>query len=426
MIETQLLATRVVGEVLAGRSLTAALADVRASATDRSKGAIQDIAFGVFRHLGLLRGVLSGVVTRPVSDGDLEALLLVALYQLQFSHAPSHAVVDRAVQACVRLRKTSAKSLVNAVLRNFLRRPKALLSHAQRTEEGRWSYPQWWIDETRRIYPDHYAAILEAGNAHPPMTLRVNLRRIPRQDYLALLRAQGFEAEAIGDAALTLAEPIGVERLPGFREGLVSVQDLAAQYAAPLLDLSPGQRVLDACAAPGGKSAHALERAKVLLTAIDHDALRLDRVRETLERLQLSADLVCADAAQPELWWDGMPFDRILLDAPCTASGIVRRHPDIKWLRREEDIPALATQQRRLLEALWHTLAAGGKLLYATCSIFSAENHLQVSAFLQSHPEARLLPLSSFPAGPEIANIMGQLLPDPRHDGFFYALLQKD
>jgi len=361
-------------DVMAGRSLIAALAQRRPQTHERSWGAVQDLAFGVFRHLGLLRGVLAGSLTQPLSDRDLEALLLVALYQLEFSHAAPHAVVDHAVQTCVRLRKSSAKGLVNAVLRRFLRESEALLSQARRTEEGRWSYPQWWIDETRRTYPDRYGAILEAGNLHPPMTLRVNLTRISREEYAALLREQGLGAEAIGEAALLLARPINVDRLPGFRDGLVSVQDLAAQYAAPLLDLCAGLRVLDACAAPGGKAAHILESARVQLTAVDSDTERLERVRETLHRLRLSASLVCGDASEPGCWWDGVPFDRILLDAPCTASGIVRRHPDIKWLRRMDDIPALAEQQRRLLEALWHTLAAGGKLLYATCSIFSAEN----------------------------------------------------
>ena len=431
MIETQLHAARAVLDVMAGRSLTSALAQLRPHTQEGSWGAVQDIAFGVFRYLGLLRGVLAGSLTQPLTDRDLEALLLVALYQLQFSRAAPHAVVHDAVQACVRLRKSSAKGLVNAILRRFLRESEALLSQAQQTEEGRWSYPQWWIDETRRTYPDRYGAILEAGNLHPPMTLRVNLSRISREGYAGLLREQGVEAEVIGEAALLLDRPLNVDRLPGFRAGLVSVQDLAAQYAAPLLDLQSGQRVLDACAAPGGKAAHILERARVQLTAVDSDAGRLERVRETLQRLQLSAALICGDASEPCRWWDGVPFDRILLDAPCTASGIVRRHPDIKWLRRADDIPALAEQQRRLLEALWHMLAAGGKLLYATCSIFSAENQLQIAALLQSHPEAKALALS-IPDGSgigdiqAIANTQGQLLPDPRHDGFFYALLQKD
>jgi len=425
VIDTQLRAVRVVLQVLAGRSLASELPRTRDAVQDDSGGALQDICFGVFRHLGLLRGLLAALATRALTDRDVEALLLVALYQLQFTRSAPYAVVDHAVRACTRLRKSSAKGLVNALLRNFLRRPEALLSQARRTEEGRWSYPQWWIDEGKRAYPACYGAILEAGNARPPMTLRVNLRLIGCEAYLALLHDAGISAERIGRAALLLAKPIGAEQLPGFAQGLVSVQDLSAQYAAGLLDLADGQTVLDACAAPGGKTAHILESADVQLTAVDRDAARLTRVREALERLRLRARLVCADAAEPSAWWDGTQFQRILLDAPCTASGVVRRHPDIKWLRRPQDGTALAAQQRRLLEALWHMLAAGGKLLYATCSVFPDENQLQIAAFLQSHPEARLLPLSDIPDGPEIGNIKGQILPDSRHDGFFYALLQR-
>lgn len=425
MIETQLQATAAISAVLGGRSLTRALDQVRARKGELQWGVLQDVCFGVLRHLGLLRGTLRASTRKPLADLDVEVLLLVALYQLQFTRAPAHAVVDQAVQACVRLHKASAKGLVNGVLRNFLRGPEALLTLARRTEEARWSYPQWWIDQVRQHYPDCFEAVLDAGNARPPMTLRVNLRRITRDDYLALLESDGLPAEAIGLAAVQLAQPVAVDRLPGFRAGLVSVQDLSAQYAQGLLDCASGQRVLDACAAPGGKSAHLLEGTDLDLTAIDSDPERLERVRETLQRLELSATLVCADASEPSTWWDGRPFERILLDAPCTATGIVRRHPDIKWLRRPEDTAALAVQQRRLLEALWRTLAAGGKLLYATCSIFPAENQLQVAAFLQAHPEAKLLPLSGFPVGPTIGNIPGQILPDPRHDGFFYVLLQK-
>jgi 16S rRNA (cytosine967-C5)-methyltransferase len=425
VIDIQLRATRVVFQVLAGRSLASELRQLRPTVPSDSWGALQDVCFGVFRHLGLLRGVLGALAARPLADRDLQALLLVALYQLHFTRAAPYTVVDHAVSACGRLRKSSAKGLVNALLRNFLRRSEALLSQSRRTEEGRWSYPQWWIDEVKRAYPGRYSAILEAGSVRPPMTLRVNLRRIECQDYLALLRGAGVAAEQIGPAALQLDEPLGVERLPGFDRGLVSVQDLSAQYAGGLLDVSPGQRVLDACAAPGGKTAHILECCDVDVTAVDKDPVRLARVRETLERLGLSARLVCADAADTASWWDGTIFQRILLDAPCTASGIVRRHPDIKWLRRPQDASALAVQQRDLLEALWHMLAPGGKFLYATCSVFPAENQLQIAAFLQSHPEASLLPLSGIPDGPEIENIKGQILPDPRHDGFFYALLQR-
>src|SRR5262249_35938197 len=262
---------------------------------------------------------------KPLADHDVEALLLVALYQLEFTRAAPHAVVDHAVRACALLRKTSARGLVNALLRNFLRRREALLQIARRTEEGRWSHPQWWIDEVRRTYPEQYGSILAAGNRAPPMSLRVNLRRISTEDYLTLLRGTAMEAERVGSAALRLTHAVRVDELPGFAQGLVSVQDLAAQYAAGLLGLAPKQRVLDACAAPGGKTAHMLERADVELIAVDRDQGRLALVRETLERLGLQAQLVCADAADVSRWWDGVPFQRILLDAPCTASGVVRR-----------------------------------------------------------------------------------------------------
>jgi len=425
VIQLQLQALRVVLQVGAGASLTVALGRVKTRAPDAAWGGVQDVCFGVFRHLGLLRALLGALAHKPLADRDVEALLLVALYQLEFTRAAPHAVVDHAVRACAPLRKTSARGLVNALLRNFLRRREALLQLARRTDEGRWSHPQWWIDELRRTYPQQYAYILGAGNQPPPMTLRVNQRRISADEYLDLLRSAAMEAERVGSVAVHLVKPVRVEELPGFARGLASVQDLAAQYAAGLLDLAPGQRVLDACAAPGGKTAHILERADVELLALDRDNARLALVHETLERLGLRAQLKYADAADLPQWWDGVPFQRILLDAPCTASGIVRRHPDIKWLRRPDDIVNLGAQQQRLLEALWHTLAAGGKLLYATCSVFAAENQLQVSTFLRSHPEAKLLPLLDIPEGPEIGNVKGQILPDARHDGFFYALLQK-
>jgi len=314
---------------------------------------------------------------------------------------------------------------VNAVLRGFLRRRAELVEDALRCEEAAWSYPSWWIDEIRRAYPEQYKEILQAGNARPPMTLRVNTRKNSLQDYLAHLRTAGMQAEAVGESALVLEQPVAVAQLPGFENGLVSVQDLSAQYTAPLLDLCAGQRVLDACAAPGGKTAHILERADVQLTAIDSAPERLARVQENLERLQLSAELICADAAQLDAWWDKRAFDRILLDVPCTASGIVRRHPDIKWLRRPTDIAGFAAQQTRLLQALWRTLAAGGKLLYVTCSVFPAENRLQIAEFLRTHPDATSVQASALVEGPGVGDLKGQILPDSRHDGFFYALLHK-
>lgn len=422
MIEIQRRASLTLLAVLRGRSLTQALSELwlrYPGLTPRERAAIQDLAFGACRWLGTLRAVLGLLLRSPVTDEEVETLLLVALYQLQWSRAAPHAVVDFAVGACAVLGKPAAKGLVNAVLRNFLRQREPLMQRAHASEEGRLSYPRWWIDEVKQAWPGHYEAVLVAGNLHPPMTLRVNGKQITTDAYLARLAEAGIGAERIGPMAVSLLKPAPVHQVPGFDEGLVSVQDLAAQYAAPLLDLQPGQQVLDACAAPGGKSAHILESCDADLLALDRDPQRLDRVRENLDRLSLSAHLLAADAAAVATWWDGVPFARILLDAPCTGSGVVRRHPDSKWLRRPQDLTQLAREQSRLLHALWQTLGAGGKLLYVTCSVFPAETEVPIAAFLASHDDAMRLALPGLPAS------SGQLLPDARHDGFFYALLQK-
>jgi 16S rRNA (cytosine967-C5)-methyltransferase len=359
------------------------------------------------------------LLRKPTTDSEVEALLLVALYQLEWTRAPAHAVVDGAVRTCTRLGKASAKGLVNAVLRRFLRERTTVLRQARATLTGRFSYPQWWIDEIQRTYPAQFEAVLDAGNLHPPLTLRVNRRCLSVDAYVLALRAAGIPAQQVGPVAIMLRQPVPVESLPGFASGWVSVQDLAAQRAAELLDLADGMRVLDACAAPGGKSAHLLETAAIELTAIDSDPRRLEKVRENLDRLRLAASLIAADAAQLDDWWDGRQFQRVLLDVPCSASGVVRRHPDIKWLRRPEDLERLAREQARLLSALWQTLTPDGKLLYATCSVFPVENQAQIADFLSAHKNARRLPIT------ELAQPDGQLLPDARHDGFFYALLQK-
>jgi 16S rRNA (cytosine967-C5)-methyltransferase len=421
VIEVQRHAIDAVVAVQEGRSLTGALAalwlrEPRLTAGER--GAVQDIAFGVCRWRGTLEAVLATLLRKPVTHPPLQALLLVALYQLEWTRAAHYAVVDSAVRSCARLGQSGAKGLVNAVLRNFLRQRAQLLAQARATQPGRFSYPQWWIDALRTAWPQQFESILEAGNGHPPMTLRVNARRISAGQYLDLLRSHGIAGQPLPGSAVLLDRPVPVPVLPGFDAGLVSVQDLGAQWSTPLLDLRDGQRVLDACSAPGGKTAHMLETAQVRMLALDREAQRLERVRQNLARLHLAAQLQTADAGALDQWWDGERFDRILLDAPCTASGVVRRHPDSKWLRRPTDVAQLAAEQARLLEALWHTLAPGGKLLYVTCSLFPAETHLQVEAFLARHREAALLPLRDFPEP------SGQLLPAARHDGFFYALLQ--
>jgi 16S rRNA (cytosine967-C5)-methyltransferase len=364
---------------------------------------------------------------RPLTDANVEALLWVALYQLIHTGAPAHAVVDAAVRATAQLKRTSARGLTNAILRTFLRRRDALLAEIATDPEARFSYPRWWIDRVFAEYPQRAAAVLEAGNARPTLSLRVNRRRIAREDYLAALHAQGIRAHAIGEAGVVLDETAAVPALPGYADGWFSVQDAGAQLAAPLLGAQDGMRVLDACAAPGGKTTHLAELAALDLVAIDVDATRIERVRDNLARLGLAARLVAADAGKPGLWWDGDAFDRILADVPCTASGIVRRHPDGKWLRRETDIPGFVAQQSRLLDALWPCLKRGGRLLYSTCSIFGAENDDQIVAFLERHRDALRIRLT---LPEDYGAIDGQLLPAApgaahNHDGFFYALLQK-
>lgn len=426
MQEVQQLSSAVVRHVLAGRNLDGELALLRRthpvlSAAERA--AIQDISFGTLRFLGRLDAWLEALLERPLHDARLRELLRIALYQLEHTKAAPHAVVDQAVRTCGRLGLGSAKGLVNAVLRNFLRRRAEIVAQAARTDVGRYSYQQWWIDKLRLQYPGRYGAILEAGNRHPTLALRVNRRRAAPQEYLARLAADGISARLIGDAAVVLDRPRPVERIPGFAEGQVSVQDVGAQRAAFLIDIASGMRVLDACAAPGGKATHMLELADIDLTAVDRDAERLERIRDNLSRLGLAARIVCGDAVAPGDWWNGVPFDRVLADVPCSASGVVRRHPDVKWLRRAADIAQFAGTQRRMLDALWQLLASGGKLLYATCSVFHEENNLQVAQFLDAHGDARHLTPTGGCADQEQPS--GQMLPDELHDGFFYALLQK-
>ncbi len=418
-------ASQIVCQVLAGRNLNHVLSAALQAApglTPQQRGGLQDLSYGTLRFYGQLVRVLEQLLHHPLQDERVRCLLLVALYQLQYGKAVPYAVVDHAVRAAQKINVKNVKTggLVNAVLRNFLRQREALLANANGSEEGRYAYPQWWIDAIKAQYGERAPAILLAGNQHPPMTLRVNHKRTTTADYLALLAQHDIQASQIEPDAVLLQHPLPVDKLPGFFEGMVSVQDAGAQYAASLLDVHDGMRVLDACAAPGSKSTHLLELAQIELLAVDKDAQRLQRVRENLQRLQLNATLLCGDAAQPDDWWDGKLFQRILADVPCSASGVVRRHPDIKWLRRPADMDGFAQQQLAILNALWRLLARDGKLLYATCSVFARENQQVVVEFLQQHDDAQLLPLLN----PNLTD--GQLLPNDQHDGFFYALLHKN
>jgi 16S rRNA (cytosine967-C5)-methyltransferase len=415
----------------AGQSLDRALA-AQPSSDPLLRAAVQDVSYGAVRGRALSERAISELVTRPPAP-DVQALLVVALAQLLAQRHASHTVVDQAVVAArARPATSGAAGFVNAVLRSFLRRRGELLDRLQPLEEVRYNAPRWWIDAVRAAQPDHWRDVLQSGLRAPALVLRVNRRRVSVERYLERLAAEGLDATRVGRAAVWLHRPTPVARIPGFVQGEVSVQDAGAQLAAEWLDVRGGLRVLDACAAPGGKTAHLTELADLDLTAVEVDPGRARRIDENLERIGTTVRVVVADARTPANWWDRQPFDRILLDAPCTASGIVCRHPDIPWLRREADVANLATVQAELLEALWPLLRAGGRLLYVVCSVFSQEGSEQIARFVRRHPEAVFGPL---PGGAPAV----QLLPaawlagawDPErpwptlHDGFFYALLEK-
>lgn len=389
----------------------------------------QQLAYGALRHHRRLDALASRLLSRPLRarDRDVHHTVMLGLHQLDALAVPDHAAVAETVEVARRLGKPWAVKLLNAVLRRFQRERDALIAAVDADPRIRSGFPDWLYDALAQDWPDELDAIAAACTRHPPMTLRVNRRQGGRDAYRAQLVEAGMEAlppPHLADA-LVLAEPVPVERLPGFAEGRVSVQDGAAQFVADLLAPPAGARVLDACAAPGGKTAHLLERDPSLqMTAVESDPGRAQRLQGTLGRLGLAATVVVADAARPEAWWDGRPYDAILLDAPCSGTGVIRRHPDISWLRRAADIPRLAAVQRALLDALWPLLAPGGRLVYATCSILQAENEAVVASHRARHADAAAAPCG-LPIGRSLAQGI-QLLPgDNDLDGFYYACLQK-
>ncbi len=409
-------------QVCAGRSLPDALMATcqTLKADNSSRAAIQDIAYHTMRRLGIARFMANALVKRSIEPDIVRYLLFCALGLLiPDGSTPRYSpftIVNQAVAATGTIRHAQrAKGLVNAVLRNYLRNQQTLVEKAAVNDEARWNYPQWWIDRVKAHYPDQWQPILETGNQTPPLTLRVNARRLSPEDYLKRLQQEQIDADIIGPYAVRLASPIPVNRIPGFQEGLVSVQDMAAQLATPLLGLKDGLQVLDACAAPGGKSAHMLELADISLTALDSGEKRLTMIHENLDRLGLSAKVIHGDATQSD-WWDGTLYDCILADVPCSASGVIRRHPDIRWLRKPEDAQQLAAYAKTILDNLWVKLKPGGKLLFATCSIWPEESEEQ-AVFFAFKPDAQRLDAS------------GQLLPSFNglndHDGLFYALFRK-
>jgi 16S rRNA (cytosine967-C5)-methyltransferase len=420
LAEALLGAAQLISAVFGGRNFDVALAASPLAGVTRA--AAMDLGYTALRAFGRGDFLLGLLLAKPLKDRTARGLLLVALARLEARPEEAHTTVDQAVTAAAQLARGQFKGLVNGVLRSFLRRREELLALADADPVARWQHPAWWIARLQQDHPAQWESILAAGNSHPPLCLRVNVRRVASADFLVRLDAAGIAARALDATAILLDKPVPVERIPGFAEGLCSVQDWGAQTAAGLLDVKDGMRVLDACAAPGGKAAHLLEKAQVDLTALDADAARAARITDNLRRLGLTATVKVGDAREVDTWWDGRPYDRILADVPCSASGVVRRHPDAKWLRRESDIAGFAETQKTIVDALWRTLAPGGKMLYASCSVFGEENARQVEAFIGRHADARRLPI------PGTATRDAQLhhLPDAEHDGFYYALLQKD
>ncbi|ETK21998.1 16S rRNA (cytosine(967)-C(5))-methyltransferase RsmB [Pseudomonas sp. FH1] len=427
----RLAAAKALAAVLQGKaSLNSSLPTQLDKVEDRDRGFTQDLAFGTARWQPRLSALATKLLQKPfkAADADVEALLLVGLYQLLYTRVPAHAAIGETVGCADKLKKPWAKALLNAVLRRAQRESEALLAELEHDPVVRTAHPRWLQKSLKAFWPEQWEAICAANNAHPPMILRVNRRHHSRDAYLQLLTEAGINATpcVYSVDGIVLEAATDVRSLPGFAEGWISVQDEAAQLAADLLDLAPGQRVLDACCAPGGKTCHILEVEKDLagVVAVDLEAKRLVRVRENLARLGLSAELIAADGRDTATWWDGKPFQRILLDAPCSATGVIRRHPDIKLTRQPDDIAALALLQGELLDAMWPTLEVGGILLYATCSTLPTENTEVIEAFLARTSGARELDLATT-AGIKQPHGRQLLAQEGGHDGFYYAKLIK-
>lgn len=411
-----------------GQSLTQTLPQFSAACPERDRALLKELCFGTLRYASRYFLVLEQLIPTPLKrkDGDIRALLLLGLYQLDHTRIPDHASLSATVEASRILQKDWAAAFINGVLRRYQREKSQLDEKFAKNPNYTYAHPQWLLDRIRSAWPEHWQACLSANNLHPPMTLRVNVLHGDRDTYLDRLAAAGIAATACqySPVGITLQEPSAVEVLPGFAQGHVSVQDEAAQLAGFLVDPKPGMRILDACCAPGGKTCHLLEiTPSAEVTAVDIDPARMQRVQENLQRLNLQAELKVADLSDSS-WWDGQLFDAILLDAPCSATGVVRRHPDIKHLRRASDLAPLAKLQQRLLKAVWAQLKPGGRLIYATCSVLPDENIKQLQEFTRTHSDAIHTPLNT-PWG--LLQAFGrQLLPqDNGHDGFYYAILHK-
>lgn len=422
-------AARVIAEVLnQHRSLNGVLSKALLSLPENERSLCQQLCYGVIRWQLQLQAISDQLLSKPVKkkDADISALLLCGLYQFRAMRVPEHAALSETVNACKILGKPWATGLINACLRNYQRDKASFEDKALQQESAKYSHPEWLIDQFKQDWPDNWQAILDANNQQPPMMLRVNQQQNSQPNYLAQLQQADIAAEALSQTAegILLETPCDVFQLPNFEKGHVSVQDGAAQLVTNLLDIKPQQHILDACAAPGGKTCHILEsQPENTVVAIDIDPNRLQQIQQNTDRLQLKAKLIAADAGDINSWWDGQKFDRILIDAPCSGTGVIRRHPDIKALRRSEDIATLAEKQQQLLESLWPLLNTNGLLVYTTCSALKQENEQQIMNFLQRHPDAQEKLISNPPASR--ASVGYQRLPgDDQLDGFYYACIQ--
>ncbi|HHB92355.1 MAG TPA: 16S rRNA (cytosine(967)-C(5))-methyltransferase RsmB [Thioploca sp.] len=420
--------TKILSQVIwQGYSLTDCLSKELANLKDSRERALgQELCYGVLRWLVRLQAILRQLLHKKLQDKDIHVLLLIGLYQLLYLRTPPYAAIAATVEVTKILNKPKTTGLVNAVLRNFQRKSDKILTIVDNKIDAKFSHPSWILKRLQTDWPEHWQAIATANNTHPPMILRLNTKLIAREKYINDLKEFDIAASITPytNYGITLNQPVDVRKLPGFagKNSYISVQDGAAQLAAEFLDVTTDAKVLDACAAPGGKTAHLLECYKIELLALDNQQNRVNLLQDTLQRLNLTTKIKQADACQPDSWWDGKLFDRILLDVPCSASGVIRRHPDIKHLRKSTDIINLVAQQALLLEKLWPLLKVGGKLLYVTCSVFAEENYLQIKDFLAKYPDAYPVKLIT-DCGQ--AQVYGRQILPGEFDGFYYACLSK-
>ncbi len=431
MANVRVVAAEAIGQVLRGRSLSTVLPKYSQKVADNDQSLLKELCFGTLRWYPQLQAIVNHLMSKPIKDKEreIQALLACGIYQLMYMRVADHAAINETVAATVKLKRLWAKGLVNAVLRNFQRQQQQITEQLANAAEFETAHPQWLINRIQKAWPEQAREILTANNLQAPMCLRVNATHCSRDDYLKLLAEKEIQASKTehSSVGIWLNSPRDVTELPGFEDGWVSVQDESAQLAASLLDVQPDHVVLDACCAPGGKTCHILESEPKLaaLTAIDLEASRLERCKDNLQRLNLQANLIAADVGAIEEWWDNNPFDRILLDAPCSASGVIRRHPDIKLLRKDTDIDNLSKIQTELLEKVWKTLRKGSMLIYATCSVLPQENDQVVAQFLATNNDASVVKIEA--DWGKATDFGRQIFPSAKGgDGFYYSRLQKN